>query len=449
MTDSFYRWAGQAVVVALAMLFFSAPSAAQTPALIFSFVGSVFNCSDSSQNQAINVNFSTSGTASGLDTLITVAVGSESFDVPVATESIDAIIEGVSEIGGSLDVPFGPYPLGPVGCDVQGTLTLSVESSSGTQISSNSPGNLATTNAAITSFVQTTLPAISNRISAVFRGTANGLFSGNNVYSINGMAAGDGERPPIGAWAGYSFTDSRNTFSSTAFESDRHTILLGLDTMPSDSILLGVSVSLERAETETQFNGGEQDVTAISLTPYAGFLLTDWLTVDMAVGVGSVSAKQFRTSGTSRVTSDVKSTRIYGSVNATATWAFDRILATGHTGLLYVTQDDEDFRESNGTAIGDARSKLGRFLFGGELAYSAGAWEPYVGGTFEYDFASSKQSFSTGVAAPRRDDSDLLLSVGLRYFGDNNISASAAYRTVVGRRNLDEDSFNLNARWQF
>jgi hypothetical protein len=306
-----------------------------------------------------------------------------------------------------------------------------------------------TTNAAINSFVQTSLPAISNRIGAVFRGTANGLFSANNVYSINGMAAGDGERPPFGAWAGYSFTDSRNDFSSTAFESDRHTILLGLDTMPSDSILLGVSVSLERSETDTQFNRGEQDLTAISLTPYAGFLLTDWLSVDMAVGVGSVSVKQFRTSGGARITSDVKSTRLYGSVNATATWAFDRILATGHTGLLYATQDDEDFRESNGTAIGDARSNLGRFLFGGELAYSAGAWEPYVSGTFEYDFARTDQVFATGVAAPRADDSDLLFAVGLRYFGNNNISASAAYTTVIGRRDLDEDGFNLNVSWQF
>ena len=258
-----------------------------------------------------------------------------------------------------------------------------------------------TTNAAITSFVQTTLPAISNRIGAVFRGTANGLLSSSNVYSINGMAAGDGERPPIGAWAGYSFTDSSNDFSSTAFSSDRHTVMLGLDTMPTDRMLLGVSVSLERSETKTQFNGGEQDVTAISLTPYAGFLLTDWLTVDMAVGIGSVSNKQFRTSGAAQITSDLKSTRVYGSVNATATWAFDRILATGHTGLLYATQDDEDFRESNGTLIGDSRSKLGRFLFGGELAYSAGAWEPYVSGTFEYDFARTDAEFSQPASRHR------------------------------------------------
>lgn len=444
MIELFHRWTGQASVVALALLAFAAPSAAQT--LSISLDGSVTGCSDQGANGSFNV--TSSGSVSDVDNFFTVNVSGQTFSFALPTAELDSLVQSLSAAGGSQVITF-ENPPDESGCVVSGSLTISVDGSSGGAIGANTPSNVVTTTAGVTSFVQTTLPAISNRISAAFRGAANGLSADNNVYSINGMAAGDGERKPIGAWAGYSFTDSSNNFSSTAFSSDRHTILFGLDTMPSDSILLGVSVSLERAETKTQFNGGEQNVTAISLTPYAGFLLTDWLTVDMAIGVGSVSAKQFRTSGTSRITSDVKSTRIYGSVNATATWAFDRILATGHTGLMYATQDDEDFRESNGTSIGDARSKLGRFLFGGELAYSAGAWEPYVGGTFEYDFARTTQRFAAGVAAPRRDDSDLLFAVGLRYFGNNNISASAEYNTVIGRRNLDEDSFNLNARWQF
>jgi hypothetical protein len=93
MIDSFHRWTGQAAVVALAMLVFSAPSAAQT--LSFSFVGSVFNCSDPGLNQSIDVSFASSGTVSGSNTLITVGVGGESFDVPIATEDVDAIIEGI------------------------------------------------------------------------------------------------------------------------------------------------------------------------------------------------------------------------------------------------------------------------------------------------------------------------------------------------------------------
>ncbi len=244
-------------------------------------------------------------------------------------------------------------------------------------------------------------------------------------------------------------TDSSNDFSSTAFSSDRHTVLLGLDVMPTDKWLLGVFVSLERSEIKTRFNGGKQSITGISLTPYAGFLLTDWLTVDAALGIGTVKTDQFRTSAATRISSDVESTRIYGSVNATATWALGPPLASGRAGALYATQDDDSFLESNNTRTADSRSNVGRLLFGGELAYAAGAWEPYVSGTFEHDFTRTKVAFAPGVAQPKSDDTDVLVAVGLRYYGNNNLSGSIEYNKILGRRNLDEDSLSANARWQF
>jgi hypothetical protein len=163
-----------------------------------------------------------------------------------------------------------------------------------------------------------------------------------------------------------------------------------------------------------------------------GLLLNEWLTLDATVGYGDTQTDQFRTAGGTRVSSDVESSRMFGSVNATATHSFDRLLVSGRTGLLYATQKDDSFVESNGTVIPEQRTNLGRFLIGGELAYSAGAWEPYVSGMYEHDFTSTSITFAPGVAQPRSDDSDVLFAVGLRYFGDQRLSGYVEYSKLIG-----------------
>jgi len=419
--------------------------------LDISFVGRAFMCDDSTLNGPINISFSATGESSGGTTIISVNLGGDlgSFEVEIPKEQTDAIIAAVSASGGKLEQEIPQQHVGPsgAGCYIEGTLILSVEGSG--QVGPNAPGNVVTSTAGLSNFLRTELPAISNRVGAAFRGAVTGFALSGNVYSVSGMAAGEGDRPPIGAWAGYSYTDSKNDFSSTAFSSDRHTFLFGLDTMPADNLLLGVSMSFERDDIDTHFNGGEQRTIGFSVTPYLGLLLNDWLMLDAAIGIGILSTDQFRLAGATRVSSDVDSTRIFGNVNATATWAFDKVLASGYAGMLYATQDDDDFLESNGTSIPDIRTNLGRFLLGGELAYAAGAWEPYVSGTFEYDYTRSTVDFAPGVAQPDYDASDVLFAVGLRYFGNNNVSGALEYNTVLGRNDLSEHSFNANLRWEF
>lgn len=436
---------GAALLLALLV---PAPVPAQTSSLSVSVSGDVLGCSDPSLNGPVDFSFTLSASTSGNYTTVRVDFGGSlgSFEVMVPSSDIQALSSALASAGGSIEISLNEL-LGPPGCSFLGTLSITL--AGGDQVGPNAPGNLATTGAVIEAFARTSLPAISNRIRSVFRGFTSGLQTAGNTYTVSGMAAGSGERAPIGAWAGYSYTDTENDFVSTAFDSRRHTALFGLDVMPRDDVLLGVSVSLERSDVDTRFNGGEQGITAISFAPYVGFLLTDWLTVDAAAGVGSVQTDQFRTAGGARITSDVESLRVFANVNATGTWAFGPLLASGRAGLLYVTQEDDRFTESNGVVIGDTRSRLGRFLLGGELAYAAGAWEPYLGATFEHDFSRDRVSFAPGVAQPRSDASDVLFAAGVRYYGRDDVSGSIEYSSVLGRRNLDEHTVSANVRWTF
>jgi hypothetical protein len=333
-------------------------------------------------------------------------------------------------------------------CWFSGDMTLTRAGSA--IIPADAPSNTATTQTEVDAFMRGQPVANSNRIRSVLRGGGNrGLQPSNKGLTLSGMSAGEGYSAPVGAWFGYSYTGAENDFSTTAFKSKRHSVLFGLDTLPADDLLLGVSVGLERSELDTRFNGGEQSITAFTLAPYLGLILNDWLTIDASAGISDVKNDQFRTSGAARISSDVDSYRLFANVNLAASQSFDALRVTGLAGLLWATQRDDEFVESNGRVTQKARSNVGRSLLGGEIAYSAGAWEPYASGLLEYDFTTTSQEFAAGVLAPADDRSDLLLSVGLRYFGNNAFSGSLEYSTILGRENLDESSINASARWQF
>jgi outer membrane autotransporter protein len=255
----------------------------------------------------------------------------------------------------------------------------------------------------------------------------------------------------MGAWAAYSRTDTKNDFVSTTFASDRDDFLLGFDMRPNDTMLLGVSLGLERTTTDTYFNRGEQDTTSITVAPYVGALLTDWLSVDASIGYSDVSTDQFRTvPGTgARVNSDVESYRLFANGNVAATYSFGNLVASAQAGLLWAKQEDDEFQESNGITVGSNSTHIGRLLLGGELAYTAGAFEPYLNLMFQHDFSKTQQNFAPGVLAPENDDNDLLVALGLRYYGKNGLSASVQYSTLRGRQDLSEHSYSAYVRWAF
>lgn len=281
--------------------------------------------------------------------------------------------------------------------------------------------------------------------------SGEGMMRHGNGALIQGEAAGS-HGAPIGVWAGYSRTSTEDDFATTAFTDTRHDFLLGVDTsFDGGNTLVGVAFGLQTGDTTTKFNGGSQNLTAITIAPYVGMLLTDWLSFDATVGYSDVQIDQSRTAaGTgATITSDVESMRFFGAINLAATYRMDNLLLTGLGGMTWATQRDDSFRESGGLLVAKSSSDVGRFLFGGEAAYSHGAWEPYVRALVEYDFTKTRVNFAPGVAAPKNDDLDVLAGFGLRYFGDNGVSGSVEYSTLFGRSNLDEDTISANVRWTF
>ena len=272
------------------------------------------------------------------------------------------------------------------------------------------------------------------------------MLSGN----VNGAAAGGGLDMPLGVWASYVRTDSKNEFVTTNSSSKNNTFFAGVDFAPWDTTLIGVAIGFENGSTTTRFNGGSLDASGWTVAPYFGWFISENLSFDASGGITHVSIEQFRTNTAgARVTSDTDAVRLFATSNLTLTHQLGSLLLTGTGGLLWATQNTEGFRESDGSVVSESDADVGQFRFGGEVAYLAGNFEPYLGALYAYDFTRTRLRFGAGVAAPKNDNDDIQMSLGLRYYADSGLSGTVEYSRLLGRRDYREGVFTANVRWNY
>ncbi len=301
--------------------------------------------------------------------------------------------------------------------------------------------------------VNTVVNPVQQHLRKTLHGEAKGADLNKNGFFIEGeggLNAGDWQLGNVGAWLSYNYTESENDFFRTAFESDRHTIVGGLDISPENNYVIGLAFSWETSDTDTTFNAGNLESDGFSIAPYFGLLLSDILSIDASFGLSFIDNDQFRTDPTTaaRITSDPDTDRFFLAANLNGLTYYDNWIIGGRMGFLYARSKTEDFTESNGTIVGERVTRLGEFRLGGDLAYAYGDWEPFVSAMYEYDFSLDEITLTPGLQ-PDNDRDDVLLSGGVRYFNNNGWSGNLEYSKRLLREDFNEDSFTATVRWDF
>ncbi len=157
-----------------------------------------------------------------------------------------------------------------------------------------------------------------------------GVVFGNHVNKNNtaaaslelettvGAAAGDGLELPAGVWASIGGTRLSNNFATTCFDSDLTSFAGGVDWFWGDQLLVGMAFALESQDTKTFANSGRADSTNVSVIPYAGYLINDFLSADLSVGYTRLNIDQIRSIGTLTFDSSTDSERYFVASNLTA-----------------------------------------------------------------------------------------------------------------------------------
>ncbi|MCF8184142.1 MAG: autotransporter outer membrane beta-barrel domain-containing protein [Polynucleobacter sp.] len=328
-----------------------------------------------------------------------------------------------------------------------GTLTRG-----GAIVSASSPSSTATASVLLNTQVNAVTTAIGTRIGDALRGVASGprkIASGFMWEGQSGLSAGDGLMN-YGVWGSYSYSDFKNSLSSTALKGNRHNLLAGVDYSPWENTVLGVAVGYDRSDVDTAFNQGNQISTGKTIAVYAGHVLDKTWSIDASGGYSDVSDSQFRIApaSTVRVSSSPSGNRLFANLNLNATTHWQNWVFGARTGLLYARSLQKSFTESNGTAISQSITKLGQFSIGGDAAYSYAKYEPFVKLFYQNDYSMQKLQVATGPQ-PSNDNDDFLFGLGLRYFGAKGLTGNLEFNKRLGRTHFSENTLTATMRMDF
>ncbi|MBT6277070.1 MAG: autotransporter outer membrane beta-barrel domain-containing protein, partial [Chromatiales bacterium] len=266
-------------------------------------------------------------------------------------------------------------------------------------------------------------------------------------FSSRGLSAGDQLDVPFGVWIAGSYTDSEDD-SVAPFEAERFNLTGGIDTNFADNLIVGLALGLESADTRTSANNGQSDSFGFTVAPYFAYLVNDAISVDFAVGYSRLSHDESRGPGRA-ITGDTNTRRLFAAGNGNWGMAYGNWYVSARGGITWLSSDLDAMTESDGTFVPASTFRIGQLSFGGEAAYSYDKWEPYVGATLSHAYTKTRQAFAAGIVAPSDDRSDLLVNVGVRFFGANDMTGGFEYSTLLLRDDYTEHSLQLNFRAEF
>lgn len=351
------------------------------------------------------------------------------------------IIPGLLQMGSLIMLQKSPMQIVETG----GTLNFT----SNTVINPEESASTAIKDAGtIQTEVNNLVTPVQNHLKNTMRGQAKGGQLNRNGFFFEGeggLNAGGVQWGNLGVWGSYNYSSSENEFSRTAFESDRHSVVGGVDLSPNDNVVVGLGLSYENSDTDTAFNNGNLQSDGFTLIPYFGLLLSDTFSMDAAMGYSWIENEQYRTAGTTRISSAPESRRFFLSANMNSVNYLNDWIIGGRLGFTHARSSTEAFTESDATAVGKRATRLGQLSVGGDIAYSIRNFEPYISASYQYDYLFEEVTLSAG-AQPSNDRDDVLFGTGFRYFSDNGVSASLDYLKRLSRDDYQEDTLNLSIR---
>ncbi|NNJ91761.1 MAG: autotransporter outer membrane beta-barrel domain-containing protein [Gammaproteobacteria bacterium] len=279
----------------------------------------------------------------------------------------------------------------------------------------------------------------------------NPVAGGYKISGQTGRAAG-GDIRNLAGWGSVTYTDLENDNALTAYDGERMAFQFGLDYMPKDNMVAGVSLGYEDLDVTTTFNQGSVDGEGFTIAPYVGAVIDDHWSFDALIGFSALDYDQVRSSGTIKGSTDA--TRFFWAANLNHTYAKkDQWLIMTRAGMMFAKETTDGFIEDNGTVNPEREASLVQAQFGADFTYLAGDnFEPYLNATYNYDLSSSSINVvgvTGGLVNPFDDDDDLLIGAGFNYYASENSTASFELRHRLAREDFEETIFSASYRANF
>lgn len=264
--------------------------------------------------------------------------------------------------------------------------------------------------------------------------------------ATTGLAAGDMFDGQFSTWGSLSGSRVEQGGPATAFDGRILGAVLGAD-LTRDRMVTGVALSLSRAMIDTDFNNGKLSTNSVSVAPYVGYAINDWLTIDGNVGIGRSMKSTSRNAGA--VSGDATAGRFFAGGNLTAYHDVDRYRLQGSVGYTYAIERTGDFAESNGGTVGSDIARIGTVAVGGRVGYELSSVTPYVSAKYLRDVQKSLPGTLTAAQRAALDDrSAVEVGLGFDMVGEQFVLTGEITKEFA-RDEFDSVTALLNLRYRF
>jgi hypothetical protein len=230
---------------------------------------------------------------------------------------------------------------------------------------------------------------ISSRIAAMRNPGMRKMASSQNLLG-EGLSTGDGKG--MDAWVNTAWSHPKNTLSSTAFNGDVFTGMVGVDYDLAPDMRAGLGFGYEATSFSTAINRGHVRSRGVALVPYVSYDFDDMVTFDLQAGFEHLDYDLSRmdpalTEYQHRITADTTGSRWFTILNANTGYEYDHFTFRGRTGLTYAHERRTSYNDTSAYFIGRDVDVLGRWDLGVTVGYDMDMMvEPFLGVNALWDF---------------------------------------------------------------
>lgn len=323
---------------------------------------------------------------------------------------------------------------------------------------------VATSTAVLKTSVQQSSQIVSSRVSAALGGNAGVKVASNGfAASTDGLAAGDGSSK-LAAWVSAAWTSVEDSNTSTAFEGDVYTAMVGVDYHVSPKTVVGLALGYEDTDLDTAYNGfggtdGNLEGDGYTIAPYVGGSLGHGLTGNLVVGYSAIDYDTVRYN-------QGNGNAITGSTDADR-WFFDAAVSSDYmlndnwrlrskANVFYAIEEKDAFTETEAvsavtTANAEEDNELGQFGLEGKFGYPQENFEPYALVGVSYDFVKDETAVAVGQTRSSLDDDDFAakFGAGIDFDFGPALTGGLEAHTIEFRDDYDEYTVSGSLRMRF
>ena len=250
-------------------------------------------------------------------------------------------------------------------------------------------------------------------------------------------------------WGDWGITRFESDQPMAGFDTDRPNVSASFETNLAEALATGLKVGVGDQPMDLDFNASGSDATGWTLSPYATWLINDWLSVGSSFSYSWLDYEQQRFDGLAggRSGADFDAERWQLALNLNASWESANWLISAQAGVRRAAQDQAPYTQAGALdtqGLIDRRTLLlTQGSLGIEAAHLGSNFESFLGLTYRSDLSRSLGASGVPGAADwsvSDDDDEFEARLGVRLFEPSGFSLRAELARVFNREDFDSTS---------